>query len=234
MKPSSLPTPGPQDGAPGPQTLRSRGSVLPPSRKGNIIAGRSDLKDRCMFLRSEDQEMGLQTGQRGRSQLSRLCGCLGCPPRLPEAPLQRAGRRPGLGGGWGGVAQPVDGSSLLPSCTPSQAAPCLCESLVGLFLSWGAMDPQAGWQGTAEEGRSTQAAIWAPRDLTCLSVCLSVCRWTAPSARAAPPKASSPEAPSPGPPAPCLPPCAPRPAPAPPKPCSRSPTRSPHRAPHAA
>lgn len=173
MKPSSLPTPGPQDGAPGPQTLRSWGSVLPPSRKGNIIAGWPALKDRCMFLRSEDQEMGLQTGQRGRGQLSRLCGCLGCPPRLPEAPLQRAGRRPGLGGGRGGAAQPVDWLSLLPSCTPSQAAPCLCESLVGLFLSWGAMDPPAGWQGTAEEGRSAQAAIWAPRDLTCLSVFLS-------------------------------------------------------------
>lgn len=36
------------------------------------------------------------------------------------------------------------------------------------------------------------------------SIRLFFCRWTAPSARAAPPKGSSPEAPSPGPPAPCL------------------------------
>ena len=148
MKPSSPPTPGPQDGAPDPLTLRSWGSVLPPSFEDgpeNIIAGRSDLKDRCIFLRSEGQETGLQTGQRGRGRVLRLCGCLGCPPHLPEAPLQRAGWRPC----WGvGVVRPSLWTGC--PCVPSRTPPCLCQSLVGVFLSLGAMDPPAGWQGTAE------------------------------------------------------------------------------------
>ena len=171
MKPSSPPTPEPQDGAPDPLTLRSWGSVLPPSFEDgpeNIIAGRSDLKDRCIFLRSEGQETGLQTGQRGRGRVLRLCGCLGCPPRLPEAPLQRAGWRPC---GGVGVVRPSLWTGC--PCIPSRTPPCLCQSLVGVFLSLGAMDPPAGWQGTAEGGRCAQAAIWALRDLTCLSVFLS-------------------------------------------------------------
>lgn len=223
------------------------GSVLPPSFEDgpeNIIAGQSDLKDRCIFLRSEGQETGLQTGQRGRGRVPRLCSCFGCPPCLPEAPLQRAGWRPGAGDGGGsrgGATQPVDGLSLrpvlhpprFPTPTPAQGRPLSVPEPGGAVSQSGCHGPPswvAGDSGGGQVCTGRRLGSEGPH----LSVCLSVCRWTAPSARAALPKASSPEAPSPGPPAPCLPPCAPRPAPAPPKPCSRSPTRSPRRAPHAA
>lgn len=102
--------------------------------------------------------------------------------RKPPCRELDGGRGQGMVGGVG-VVQPSlwTGCPCVPSCTlrasppqpPLRAAPCLCQSLVGLFLSLGAMDPPAGWQGTVEGGRSAQAAVWAPRDLTCRSVFLS-------------------------------------------------------------
>lgn len=233
MKTSSIPTPGWSPGSPDSQVM---GVCAPSFEEGpeNIIAGRSDLKDRRVFLRSEGQETGLQIGWGKRPGVRDFAVALAVLSASRKPPCRElAGGRPG--GSRGGPAQPVDGSSLGPVLpAPGPGRPLSVREPGGAVSQSGCPGPPAGWQGTAEGGRSAQATVWAPRDLTRLSVCLSVCRWTAPSARAAPPKASSTEAPSPGPPAPCLPPCAPRPAPAPPKPCSRSPTRSPRRAPHAA
>lgn len=110
----------------------------------------------------------------------------------------------------GGADKPVDGPPLgqVLSSRPRGGHLCLYKSS-GLFLVQGAWEEQPGdrghWERQLRKGkiqfRAEVCVLCAQSDP---SVCLSLPRWTAPAARAAPPKGSSPEAPSTGPPAPCL------------------------------
>lgn len=94
---------------------------------------------------------------------------------LPGSRLAESWLEGGLGAP--GAAQPSlwMGRPWVPSCPPpAQAAPCLCESLVGLFLSLGALDPQLGGRGL-RRGAGPHRPLSGLRGTSpvCLSVCLS-------------------------------------------------------------
>lgn len=106
----------------------------------------------------------------------RLHGCPGCPPHLQEAPLRRAGWRPG--GSQGSVAQPVDGSSLGPVLpAPRPGCPLSVREPGGAVPQSGCPGPPswvAGDSGGGQVRTGRRLGSEGPHPSVCLSVCLQV------------------------------------------------------------
>ena len=95
---------------------------------------------------------------------------------LPGSRLAESWLEGGLGAPRAAQPSLWMGRPWVPSCPPpAQAAPCLCGSLVGLFLSLGALDPQLGGRGLRRgAGPHRPPSGLRGTSPVCLSVCLQV------------------------------------------------------------